>query len=444
MLLLLSRSAEQQQGLTEMLSDLQNPASPRYHHWLTPAQFGDAFGVNADDLQSVTSWLQSQGFTVTKVAKARNLIEFSGNVAQLQQAFNTQIHRLSIDGTQTMTSVTPVQVPRALAGVIKGLVNLDSAKPHASVTQAARATYDSTAHRIKPDLTLFDSTGANPILYMDPADAATVYDTPNATLNANYSGTTLDGTGVNVGIVGDSNVDLTAVSNYRQAFLNETSGNVNLPTIVVDGSDPGINGDEIESFLDLEVLGGIAPKAKLYYYTSDSSDLSSGLVNAIGRAIEDNLVSILSISYSSCEANQGAAGNALFAELYQQADAQGITITVSSGDSGPANCDSPNAEHTAANGLAVNALGSTPYNVSVGGTDFDALASDFGTYVDTTTSGVSPYFRTALKYIPERPWNDSTRVNTSVSANVPLTINGATNIIAGGSGISSVYAKPDF
>ncbi|MBB5059133.1 hypothetical protein HDF16_003856 [Granulicella aggregans] len=444
MLLLLNRSAEQQQALSELLGDLQNPASPRYHHWLTPAQFGDTFGMNADDLQSVTSWLQSQGFTVTKVAKARNVIEFSGNVGQVQQAFNTRIHRLSVDGTQTMTSVTPVQVPRALAAVIKGLVNLDSAKPHASVTQASRATYDSSTHRIKPDLTLFDSTGANPYLYMDPADAATVYDTPNATLNANYSGTTLDGTGINVGIVGDSNVDLTSVSNYRQAFLNETADNVNLPTIVVDGSDPGINGDEVESFLDLEVLGGIAPKANLYYYTSDSSDLSSGLVNAIGRAIEDNVVSILSISYSSCEANQGTAGNAFFAELYQQADAQGITITVSSGDSGPANCDNPNAEHVAANGLVVNALGSTPYNVSVGGTDFDALASDFSTYVDTTTSGVSPYFRTALKYIPERPWNDSTRISTSTSANVPLTINGATNIIAAGSGVSSVYAKPDF
>ena len=164
MVLLLSRSAAQQQTLAEMLSDLQNPASPRYRHWLTPAQFGDAFGVNADDLQSVTTWLQSQGFTVTKVAKARNLIEFSGNVAQLQHAFNTQIHRLSVDGTSAMTSVTPIQVPRALAPVIRGLVNLDSAKPHASVTQAAPATYDSTAHRIKPDLTLFDSTGANPVL----------------------------------------------------------------------------------------------------------------------------------------------------------------------------------------------------------------------------------------------------------------------------------------
>lgn len=443
MLLLLSRDTQQQQALTELLDDLQNPASPRYHHWLTPAQFGAAFGVNADDLQSVTSWLQSQGFAVTKVAAARNLIEFSGTVGQVEQAFHTEVHRLSLGGSTTMTSVTPVQVPAALAPVIKGLVNLDSAKPHTALVSAAPARFDPATHRIRPDLTLFNSSGQDPVLYVDPADAATIYDTPNATLNPNYTGTTLDGTGVNVGVVGDSNVDLTPVSNYRQAFMNETSGNVNLPTVIVDGNDPGINNDEVESFLDLEVLGGIAPKAQVYYYTSDSSDLSSGLQNAIARAMEDNIVSILSISYSSCETDQGTTGNAFLAELYQQANAQGISITVSSGDSGPANCDYSN-ETSAMNGLVVNGLGSTPYNISVGGTDFDALASNFSTYASSTTSGIAPYYLTALGYIPERPWNDSTLMTTSIASNQALVRSGETNIVAGGGGVSSVYTKPPF
>jgi hypothetical protein len=442
MLLLLSRSPEQEQALTEFLADLQNPASPRYHHWLTPSQFGETFGVNTDDLQSVTSWLQSQGFTVTKVAQARNLIEFSGNVGQVEQTFQTSVHRFSWNGTTTMTSVAPVQVPRALAPVITGLVNLDSARPHTSVVQAAPAKYDPSTHRIKADLTLFDNAG-DPILYADPADAATIYDTPNAVLNPSYTGSTLDGTGVKVGVVGDSNVNLVPVGLYRQAFLNETSGNTNLPTVIVDGNDPGINSDETESFLDLEVLGGIAPKASLYYYTSDNSDLSGGVQNAISRAVEDNMVGILSVSYSSCEADQGTTGNAFFSEVYQQASAQGITITVSSGDSGPANCDY-SSEPAATNGLVVNALGSTPYNISVGGTDFDALSANFSTYVSSTSSGNPPYYLTAKQYIPERPWNDSTLMSTSIASNVPLESNGVTDIIAGGGGMSSVYTKPAF
>lgn len=442
MLLLLSRSSDQQQALSDFLSDLQNPASPRFHHWLTPAQFGDAFGVNADDLQAVTNWLQSQGFSVTKVAKARNLIEFSGNVGQLEQTFQTPVHRFSSNGVITMTGIAAVRVPRALAPVIKGLVNLDSDKPRTSVVEAAPARYDPSTHRIKADLTLFNSAGG-PVLYTDPADAATIYDTPNAALNPSYTGSTLDGSGVNVGIVGDSNVNLVPVGYYRQAFLNEAAGSVNLPTVIVDGNDPGINNDEVESFLDLEVLGGLAPKAKLYYYASDSSDLSNGIQNAIARAIEDNIVSILSISYSSCEASQGTTGNAFFSELYQQANAQGIAITVSSGDSGPANCDYT-SESAASNGLEVNALGSTPYNISVGGTDFDALSSNFSTYVDSTTSGNPPYYLTAKQYIPERPWNDSTLMSSSIASNVPLSSNGVTDIVAGGGGMSSVYAKPGF
>jgi subtilase family serine protease len=171
-------------------------------------------------------------------------------------------------------------------------------------------------------------------------------------------------------------VDLVPVTNYRLAFLGETASTVNLPTVIVDGPDPGINGDEVETFLDMEVLGGLVPKAKINYYTSDSSDLSAGIFNAMQRAINDNQVSILSISFGECEAGNGTATNQFIAEIYEQAAAQGITVSVSSGDSGAAGCD-PAGISSATQGLAVNGLGSTPYNISVGGTDYVALASSF-------------------------------------------------------------------
>jgi trimeric autotransporter adhesin len=115
MLLLLQRSSQQQQALDEYLGDIQNPSSPNYHHWLTPAQFANAYGINADDIASVTSWLQSEGFSVDKISPARNLIQFSGTVNQLQQAFQTQIHRLVLGSDSEMTAISSVQVPRALA-----------------------------------------------------------------------------------------------------------------------------------------------------------------------------------------------------------------------------------------------------------------------------------------------------------------------------------------
>jgi hypothetical protein len=447
--LLLQRSADRQAALDQYLSDLQDKSSASYHHWLTPAEYGARFGLASEDITAITAWLQSQGLTIERVPKAANTIMFSGSVGQMEAAFSTSIHSVMVQGEKHMANISEPQIPRALAAAVKGVVGLDDFHPHSNAKAGPSATFDKTRHRFVPNFTLFDNAG-DPYLYVDPADAATIYDTPNANLNINYKGTTYDGTGITVGVVGDSDVELSAVTNYRTAFLGETTSNVNLPSIIVDGSDPGTNGDEVEAWLDLEILGGIAPKASINYYTSDNSDISSGLFNALERAINDNTVSILSMSYGACETNLGTATAQFVGELFAQASAQGITVTVSSGDAGAAGCDNDNVETSATLGLAVNGLGSTPYNISVGGTDYDALANSFNTYVVTTdskgnpNSGVAPYYETALSYIPEEPWNDSTSTNGALADNTPFNYGGTSDIIGGGGGVSTVWSKPAF
>jgi hypothetical protein len=439
--LVLSRTADRQAALDQYLSDVQNTRSLQYHRWLTPAEYGIRFGASQDDVQNITAWLQSQGFSVEKVSPATNMIFFAGSVGEIQAAFSTTIHSISLDGERHLTALSEPQLPRALAPAIKGLVGLDDFHPRPLVQPGPPATFNASKHRIEPDFTLFSS--GTPYLYVDPSDAATIYNTPNASLNPNYKGTTYDGTGVTVGIIGDSNVDMVPVTNYRLAFLGEAASTVNLPTVIVDGPDPGINGDETETFLDMEVLGGLVPKAKINYYASDSSDLSAGIFNAMQRAINDNQVSILSISFGECEAGNGTAANQFVAEIYEQAAAQGITVSVSSGDSGAAGCD-PAGISSATQGLAVNGLGSTPYNISVGGTDYVALASSFATYADATGSGSAPYWRTALGYIPERPWNDSTSSDAALADNSPLLNGGVAEVVGAGGGKSVVYTKPAF
>ena len=322
---------------------------------------------------------------------------------------------------------------------------LNDFRPKPEFIKGGTGHWDAATHRILPDLTLFNGSG-EPFLFVDPADAATIYDTPNTSLNANYtSGTTYDGTGVNLGIVGVSDLTVADVQNYRVAFMGETSSNVNLPTVIVDGEDPGLNGAGIEALLDNEVSGGIAPKAKVYFYTSADSDIASGLYNAVLRAIDDNTVSILSMSFGQCEAGLGTAGNAFLLETSQQAAAQGISWTVSAGDGGSAGCDDFDTEEVAQYGLAVSGMASTPWVIAVGGTDFDVLPTSFTTYVTDTTSGTAPYYRTAQKYIPENPWNNSTTVDTLLANDVAATNGlGETNIVAGSGGVSLVYSKPAF
>ncbi len=183
----------------------------------------------------------------------------------------------------------------------------------------------------------------------------------------------------------------------------------------------------------------------MYFYTSADSDLTSGLDNAVLRAIDDNAVSILSMSFGECEAGLGTSGNSFFLEAAQQAAAQGISFVVSAGDGGPAGCDDFDTATQAQYGLAVSGMASTPWTIAVGGTDFDVLPQSFSMYANAASNGTAPYYRTALKYIPENPWNDSTTVNTAVANNVRYgNSQGQGNIIAGSGGASAVYSKPSF
>lgn len=441
--LILQRSLIQQQALTAYLADLQNPASPNFHRWLTPAQFGSQFGPSSTDLEAVSAWLQGHGFRIENLAPAHNFIQFSGTLEQVQSAFHTAIHTFSVQGATHFANVTDPQIPQALAPVIAGISPLNDFHAQPNLALGPQGHYDPGTHAIQPDLTLFG--GSTPYLFIDPADAATIYDTPNAALNSGYSGTTYDGSGVSIGIAGNSDLTVADVQNYRVAFLGESTSTANLPVVVVDGNDPGLTGSGTEAVLDNEIAGAIAPRANIYFYTSAGSDLSDGLFNAIQRAVNDNVVSILSVSFGNCEAAVGAAGNQLIAEVAEQAAAQGISMTVSSGDGGAAGCDNFDTATAAQYGFGVNAFASSPYTIAVGGTDFDALPGSFSTYANASTSGTSPYYGTALHYIPENPWNDSTSVDTSYVNNVAeKNNNNQTNIVAGSGGLSSVYAKPAF
>jgi trimeric autotransporter adhesin len=444
-MLVLERSATQQQALTQYLADLQNPSSPNYHKWLTPAQYGAQYGISDADLQTVEGWLQGHGFKIEKVPQARNVIQFSGNFGQLQSAFHTSMHSLLVNGENHFANMTDPQIPAALAAVVAGVGPLNDFRPKPPMVMGPKGRYDAAAKRIVPDLTLQNQSGQD-LLFAVPADASTIYDTPNKNLNAKYTGSTsYDGTGISIGIAGTSDLNLSDVTSYRTGFLGETTTTVNLPTVIVDGDDPGVvSGWAVEALLDNEVAGGMAPKAKVYFYTGADTDLTTGFVDAAFRALDDNTVSILSMSIEECELGLGNTGNLQVYEGEQQAAAQGITVVVAAGDNGSAGCDNFDTGTQATFGFNVNGYASTPYAVAVGGTDYDVLestASSFGTYVNDTTMGSLPYYGTAKSYIPENPWNDSTSVNGLLASNMPSESSGTTNIVAGSGGFSACVTQ---
>jgi len=86
--------------------------SPNFHNWLTPEQFGKQFGPADADIQTVTDWLAHQGFQQIKVGAGRTAIEFSGNVAQVRNAFHTEIHQFNVNGESRQANLSDPQIPQ--------------------------------------------------------------------------------------------------------------------------------------------------------------------------------------------------------------------------------------------------------------------------------------------------------------------------------------------
>ncbi|HWC99852.1 MAG TPA: protease pro-enzyme activation domain-containing protein [Candidatus Sulfopaludibacter sp.] len=462
MRIVLARSAAKQAALDRFEQELQEKSSANYHRWLTPQEFGRLYGPADSDVAAIAAWLQSHGFAVDPVAPGRTSIAFSGTVRQVEETFHTSVHSYEVNGRQFFANNTDPEIPSALAPVIVGIAHLNTLRPLPSSVRAIPGRMDPASRRLepmpaaagtRPKPAFTSSNGGS--LYLVPGDAATIYDTPNSTLNANYSSSaSYDGTGVTIGVIGSSVINTSTFQNYRSNFLGDTTA-----PVVTNIGGVTFTGGSSESYIDLEIAGGLAPGATLHYYVAND------LTTPLERALTDNTIDILAYTFTECENIITSADNAAINKSWEQAAAQGIAVVVATGDSGSAACDdlTSNGQDTAlaVKGLAVNADASTPYNIAVGGTDFDALDQNFSGY-STTGGSATTYYRTALKYIPEATFNDSSQSNNGLTYNMPwgtgLSIYPA-NIGGGGGGPSrcstnntaasvgsciSGYAKPSW
>jgi hypothetical protein len=414
MLLVLQRSPQQESALEQLLDQQQDQSSPNYHQWLTPQQFGQQFGPSDQDIQKVLSWLQSHGFQVAPISNGRTVIEFSGTAGQVQEAFHTTIHKYSVPakaGTieDHWANSTDPSIPAALAPVVAGINTLHNfpRKPMHVVSGAFKK--NRTTGETKPINPEFSFTcGTNqttnqPITCngLGPYDFATIYNV--LPLWNGSPAPVIDGTGQTIAIIGETDVDMKDIENFRSLFGLPA----NDPVVVLDGPDPGVSpGDETESDLDLEWSGAVAKGATIKFVTSASTNTTLGVDLSAQYAVDHDVASVMSESYGICELGLGTAGNQFYNSVWQQAAAQGITAMVSAGDSGSAGCDGHDnpAPSPAEFGLQVSGFASTPYNVAVGGTDFNDLSNPT-TYFSSTTNPTTQL--SAKSYIPEVPWNDS-------------------------------------
>jgi pseudomonalisin len=417
MLLVLRRSPEQAAALQLLLDEQQDKSSPNYHNWLTPEQFGQQFGPPDQDIQTVTSWLESQGFRVNRVAKGRNVIEFSGTASQLRGAFHTEIHEYSVNGADHWANSSDPQIPTALAPVVAGIATLHNFLKKPQIVMSGDwvgALYKPGA---QPQVTF-----SNGVHALGPADFATIYN-----ISPLYS-SSINGSGITIAVVGRSNIDLQDVLDFRSVFGLAGPG----ADVFVNGPDPGdLGGDEeAEAVLDTTWSDAVAPGAYVGLVVSASTNVTDGIDLSELEIIDNAAGSVMTESFSRCEASVTSAEASSIASLAEQAAAQGMTYVVSSGDSGAEGCDSL-SESSATGPISVNVLASSAYTVAVGGTQFNENGNN-STYWSPSSASIAT---SAKSYIPENVWNESCTAATCPSGTTP-------SLAAGSGGASVLFPKP--
>jgi len=327
LLLLLKRSPEQERELGKFIDDLHDLSSPNFHRWLTAKEFGERFGVAEQDRDTIKNWLQSHGLKVNVDYTNGLLIDFSGTAGQVRDTFHTEIHNLKVKGVKHIANMSDPQIPAALAPAVAGVVSLHDFPPHPML-------------RPRADYTVSES-GTTYYLVV-PGDLATIYN-----LNPLFSAG-ISGQGQTIVAVEDTDVYTTADwTSFRSVFglSSYADGSITQihpppPSGSNNCSDPGVNGDDREAIVDAEYASAAAPSAAIVLASCTDTETFGGLI-ALQNLLNGSGTppALVSMSYGTCEAENGASSNAAFNATFQQAVAEGVSVFVSSGDHAAAGCD---------------------------------------------------------------------------------------------------------
>jgi kumamolisin len=357
-----SRAAKQQAG-----EEVGQP--------LSRAAFEATFGAAPADIEAVRAFAHANGLAVTAVYPGRRTVKLSGTVAQFQAAFQTDLQRYSGARGEFRGRVGSLHLPDTLTGVVTAVLGLDT-RPQ------ARPHFRLRGNGILP------RAAAQPSSYT-PEQVAALYGFPKGVTGA-----------------GECVAIIELGGGYDPADLNayfQAQGVSPAPTIVAVPVDGGSNaptgqpdGPDGEVDLDIEVVGTVAPGARIAVYFAPNTD--QGFIDAVTTAANDatNRPSVISISWGGPESSWTQQSLTALDEAFQAAAAMGVTVCVASGDNGSSD---------GAAGDNVDFPASSPHALACGGTSLRANGGQIAS---------------------ESVWNDGAQGG------------------AGGGGVSTVFALPSF
>lgn len=338
--------------LGQTVAAIGDPASPEYHHYLTPDQYTQRFGAPPAAVARAESVLRAGGFAILGTSPDGLLVRARGQARHVERLFGVTIAVYRAANGQTFYAAgTAAHIPAALTGAVIGVLGLESL---------------SVAHPVVARLPAALQLGDG----YTPAELSQAYDVAPLTQAG------LDGA--------NQAVAFAEIDTFRQSDIDTFNNAFNLtspPVQVVQVGGGAAAADHVsETTLDIEVVHAVAPKAQLIAYEG-GSDLQS-LAQLFNRIVTDHRAHIVSISLGLCErfvmdATQAPgniqdafdlSGRAFFQSLdstFQEADALGVSVLVSSGDTGAYGCNQLDPSNHA---LSPSAPATSPYVTAVGGT----------------------------------------------------------------------------
>jgi kumamolisin len=326
---------------------------------MTRQQLAAKYGASSADMTKVAKAFAKYGLKQVAANSATRTIRLRGPIAKMEEAFDVKLFKYTQESESFRGRVGPVHVPSELKSIVQGVFGLDNRRMVQHRRQPVRPTNQSQA-----------ATGA--ANWYIPSELAEHYNFPPG-----------DGSGQAVGL-------LEFGGGYFQNDLQKfcTMANVpSLPNVVAvstDGTPTNSNDPAAgEVMLDVEVVAGACPKAKVVVYFAQFTE--QGWITILDAAIHDtkNDPGVLSVSWGFAEDKLIWTQQAMtqINESLKEAALVGVTVCVAAGDDGSSDAIPDGHAH-------VNFPASSPYVLSVGGTTIPVRGSKQPDVVWKEGSGV--------------------------------------------------------
>lgn len=408
-------------ALTAFLNGLADRNSPYFQRFLKPGQFGPMFGPSPAQVTTVEDALRAAGLSPGQVPSDRLDVPVTGSAATIERAFRVSLVRYRLPGGRVAFANTgkPWLSPSA-APLVDGVVGLNDLVTQDLLGQPATTT--ASPGPVVPARTGTALAASAPARGSAASQAAPQACAQSVTeaghdhaltatqLASHYKMSPLygrgdSGQGLRVALAEFSEAATSDIDGYQSCYGISIKGQY----IAVDGGAGLAGGSaQAEATLDIEDVAGLAPGVYLDVYQTPGSDQNvADMFQAIADADTDKVVSV---SFGRCELLDEAdepGYEAVVEPILAQADGQGQSVFISSGDDGSSGCI---RSDSALNNVSASFPATSPYVIAVGGTTIrngtDTVwnESSLGQNAGASGGGVSTaWCMPGYQYVPAIP-----------------------------------------